>query len=339
MARRWRPSGSKPNWARCCLSASCWTPRSLPWRPTALWPAGGRDDEPDRLALKRPALWPGPRVPGLARLTRHYLPPSSSSPPEPPRRPGPGGPMPDAALLEATRAVLPASPFHGEGHRKVWARLRVAGVRTSKRRVLRLMRANNLLAPSRVGAPRGPRTHDGTIIPDTVDTMWGTDLTTTYTGEGQVAVFVAVDHYSAECVGIHAARRATRFEALEPIRQGMRRCFGAFAKEIARGLAMRHDHGSQYMSDAFQQELAFLGIASSPAFVRAPEGNGCAERFIRTLKENLLWVRTFDTVEELRQALLAFREVYNTTWLIERHGFQTPAAVRQNQLSPAVLAA
>src|SRR3954452_9104158 len=91
----------------------------------------------------------------------------------------------------------------------------------------------------------------------------------------------------------------------------------------------------QYMSDAFQQELTFLGIESSPAFVRAPEGNGCAERFICTLKENLLWVRTFDTVEELRQALLDFREIYNTTWLIERHGFQTPAAVRQNQLSLA----
>jgi transposase InsO family protein len=247
--------------------------------------------------------------------------------------------MPDPALVDAIRAVLTATPFHGEGHRKVWARLRVAGLRTSKRRVLRLMRATNLLAPSRVGAPRGPRNHDGTIIPATVDTMWGTDLTTTIIGEGQVAVFVAVDHCSAECVGIHAARRATRFEALEPIRQGVRRCFGAFAKEIARGLAVRHDHGSQYMSNAFQQELAFLGIESSPAFVRAPEGNGCAERFIRTLKENLLWVRTFDTVEELRQALLVFRESYNTTWLIERHGFQTPAAMRQSQLSSAARAA
>ena len=246
------------------------------------------------------------RVWRAARATvyRHL----SSSRPQPPRRPGPVGPMPDAALVEAIRAVLTASPFHGEGHRKIWARLRVAGVRTSKRRVLRLMRENNLLAPSRVGVPRGPRNHDGTIIPATADTMWGTDLTTTITGEGQVAVFVAVDHCSAECVGIHAARRATRFEALEPIRQGV-------------------------------QELAFLGIASSPAFVRAPEGNGCAERFIRTLKENLLWVRTFDSVEELRQALLVFREIYNTTWLIERHGFQTPAAVRQNQLSPAARAA
>ncbi len=80
-------------------------------------------------------------------------------------------------------------------------------------------------------------------------------------------------------------------------------------------------------------------FAPPPAFVRAPEGNGCAERFIRTLKENLLWLRTFDTVEELRQALLDFRETYNTTWLIERHGFITPAAFRQQQLQPAAIAA
>ena len=270
-----------------------------------------------------------------ATTYRHLAPPRT----EPPRRPGPVGPMPDAALVDRIRAVLAAGPFHGEGHRKVWARLRVAGLRTSRRRVLRLMRENNLLAPSRVGVPRGPRSHDGTIIPETVDTMWGTDLTTTLTGEGQVAVFVAVDHCSAECVGIHAAPRATRFEALEPIRQGVRRYFGGFAQGIASGLSLRHDHGSQYLSDAFQAELRFLGIESSPAFVRAPEGNGCAERFIRTLKENLLWVRFFATIEELRQALLAFQETYNATWLIERHGFRPPAAVRHDQLSAAALAA
>jgi hypothetical protein len=46
------------------------------------------------------------------------------------------------------------------------------------------------------------------------------------------------------------------------------------------------------------------------AFVREPEGNGVAERFIRTLKEQLLWVWTFDTVEELRQALFEFKGFY-----------------------------
>ncbi|MGI4792759.1 MAG: integrase core domain-containing protein, partial [Janthinobacterium lividum] len=107
----------------------------------------------------------------------------------------------------------------------------------------------------------------------------------------------------------------------------------------AAGLSIRHDHGSQYMSAVFQDELAFLGVENSPAFVRAPEGNGCAERFIRTLKENLLWMQTFGTVEQLRLALLAFRETYNTIWLIQRLGYQTPAAACQALLSPAAIAA
>ena len=74
------------------------------------------------------------------------------------------------------------------------------------------------------------------------------------------------------------------------------------------------------MSNTLQTEMRFLSIQSSPAFVRAPEGNGCAECFIRTLKENLLWIRTFNTIEDLRLALLAFRDIYNTTWLVQRLG-------------------
>ncbi|APT30070.1 integrase [Methylobacterium phyllosphaerae] len=208
-----------------------------------------------------------------ATVHRYLSPPRSEAALDPAWRLGPVGAMPDTALLLRIRAILTCSPFHGAGHRKVWARLRMKRVRTSKRRVLRLMRAHDLLAPTRVGTPRGPRNHDCPIIPEWVDTMWGTELTTTWTAEGQVAVFVAIDHWSAECVGIHTARRATRFEALEPIRQGVRQRFGGFAAEIASGLSVRHDHGSQYMADAFQAELAFLGIASSPAFVRGPEGN------------------------------------------------------------------
>ena len=174
------------------------------------------------------------------------------------------------------------------------------------------------------------------------------DMTATFTVEhGQVAVFVAVDHCSAECVGIHAALRGTRFEALEPIRQGVVERFGAVAKDIAQSLSVRHDHGSQYMSHDFQREVAWLGATSSPAFVRAPEGNGCAERFIRTLKENpassagqaLLWVRTFQTVEELRLAPTEFRQTYNEHWLIERHGHRSPAQFRRDQIDRQPMAA
>jgi len=265
---------------------------------------------------------------------------ASEAPPAPRRRPGPQGPMPDAALVEAIRRTLASSPFHGEGHRKVWARLRHAGLRTSKERVRRLMRENGLQATTRTGRPRGPRNHDGTIIERWSTAMWGTDMTATVTVEhGQVAVFIAVDHRSAECVGIHAALHGTRHEALEPIRQGAAERFGGVEKGAAGGLAIRHDHGSQYMSRDFQREIAWLGATSSPAFVRAPEGNGCAERFIRTLKENLLWVRTFRTVEELRLALIDFRRTYNEHWLIERHGHRSPAQFRRDQMDMLPLAA
>ena len=279
-------------------------------------------------------VWDVPRA-GLYRGRKATVMPSA-----PRRRPGPQGPMPDTALVEAIRQVLIASPFHGEGYRKVWARLRHAGLLSSKERVRRLMRENGLQATTRTGSPRGPRNHDGTIIPETIDTMWGTDMTTTFTTEhGQVAVFVAIDHCSAECVGLHAALRGTRHEALEPVRQGVVERFGRVEKSAAQGLSIRHDHGSQYMSHDFQKEIAWLGASSSPAFVRAPEGNGCAERFIRTLKENLLWVRTFRTVEELRLALIEFRQTYNEHWLIERHGHRSPAQFRRNQMDTMPLAA
>jgi putative transposase len=278
---------------------------------------------------------------GLARVCDVWRVPRSTvygqraraaSPPAPPRRRGPVGPCTDEELLAAIRQDLEDSPFHGEGHRKVWARLRMLqGLRTSKDRVLRLMREHGLLAPSRVGRPRGPRTHDGTILTDRPDEMWGTDLTSTILTTGATAsVFIAIDHCTGECVGIHASARATRFEALEPLRQGVREHFGDFAPGIAMGLSIRHDHGSQYVSDDFQGELRFLGMESSPSFVRAPEGNGVAERFIRTLKENLLWVRHFETVEALRQALLEFKQIHNEHWRLERLGYRTPAQARRD---------
>ena len=247
------------------------------------------------------------------------------------RRPGPIGACSDAELADHIRRQIDASRFHGEGYRKLWARLRFAGVRASPRRVRRVMRENGLLAPHRVGRTE-TKLHDGTIVTDKVNEMWGTDMTQTITvREGRANVFVAVEHANSEVVGIHASRSANRFEALEPVRQAVHRCFGAIAPGVARGLKLRHDHGSNYMSGDFQNEIKCLGIEASPSFVREPQGNGVAERFIRTLKENLLWVRTFDTIEELRAALIEFARHYNKNWLVARHGHRTPAQVRANQ--------
>jgi putative transposase len=276
---------------------------------------------------------------GLARVARNWAVSRATiyrhraaAPTPAVRRPGPLGPCSDGELVEHIRQQILTSRFHGEGYRKIWARLRFAGVRTSPRRVRRLMGAHGLLAPHRVGRPR-TRVHDGTIVTEAVNVMWGTDMTETITvAEGVARVFIAVDHANSEVVGIHASKSGNRFEALEPIRQGVLRHFGSIGPGVAAGLKLRHDHGSNYMSGDFQAETKCLGITSSPSFVREPEGNGVAERFIRTLKENFLWVHTFDTIEELRCALIEFARHYNETWLVARHGHRTPTQVRADQL-------
>jgi len=109
------------------------------------------------------------------------------------------------------------------------------------------------------------------------------------------------------------------------------RHFGGVGPDVAKGLTLRHDHGSNYMSDDFRNEVKCFGILSSPAFVRQPEGNGVAERAIRTLKEQLLWVQYFETVEELRQTLAAFAAEHNASWLRQRHGYKTPDQIRAKQ--------
>jgi len=74
--------------------------------------------------------------------------------------------------------------------------------------------------------------------------------------------------------------------------------------------------------------MRFLGIRTTASFVAESECNGAAERFIRTLKEQLLWIENFDTVEELRLALLDFKHRYNDSWLVQKHGHITPNQAR-----------
>jgi hypothetical protein len=192
-------------------------------------------------ARRRSRPWAAPFPPAPAGLTAspgcagfggRRAPPSTGrhrAPPRavPPRRPGPVGPMPDAALAEAIRAVLAASSFHGEGHRKVWARLRHAGVRTSKRRVLR----------ASASMPPGTRT---------------------------------ASRPSIRCARACAAASA-RSARTSP-------AASRSATTTARSTWPTTSGGS----------CASSASPARPPSHRAPEGNGCAERSIRTLEENLL---------------------------------------------------
>ena len=269
------------------------------------------------------------RVLDVARSTIYAQQATAKVVPLRPQRRGPKPKLADADLLTAIHADLDASPFTGEGHRKVWARLRiVSGIRVSRSRVLRLMRENALLSPHR--RPQGePVLHEGTIITDRPNEMWGTDgIRIETVDEGWVWVFAAVDHFDACCVGIHAVKTGNRFAALQPIAQGLRTEFGATSADAGRGLTLRMDHGTQYTADDFLNQVRFWGVAPSFAFVAEPQTNGVAERFNRTLKEQVIHGRIFRNVEEVRAAVTAFKDLYNEHWRLEKLGFMSPLEAR-----------
>jgi putative transposase len=274
------------------------------------------------------AIWAQPRSSFYAWRRNNT---GSAEPATPAQKRGPQSAWSDPELLSKIRTDLARSPFQGEGHRKVWARLRVVDeVRVSRKRILRIMRENQLLSPYRCRKATGEK-HTGTIITEEPKVMWGTDGTKVFTlDDGYVWLFSAVEHWSAECVGWHVVKHGTRYAALEPIAMGLHNIFGGVQAGVARGLSLRMDHGTQYLSDHFLNQIRFWGIQPSFAFVCEPETNGVAERFNRTLKEQAIYGTVFRNLHEVRSAVADFIEKYNQQWLIAKLGYRSPAQARRD---------
>jgi transposase InsO family protein len=255
--------------------------------------------------------------------------PDSAKPATPPAHRGPKPAISDEALLAAIRRDLERSPWTGEGHRKVWARLRVRdGIRVSCKRLLRLMREHALLSPHR---PRRKRedAHQRQIITAAPNIMWAIDATqVTTVQDGKVWIFGVAEHWNAELLGWHVTKAGTRFEATQALGMAVRQQFGHLSADVARGLALRHDHGGAFMADHFQKQARFWGISPSYAFVGEPETNGVIERLFRTLKEQAIHGRVFQTIDEVREAVRAFAACYNAEWLVEKNGYRSPIDAR-----------
>ena len=252
---------------------------------------------------------------------------------------GPKTALDDDALLALIRADLDASPFIGEGHRKVHARLHfLAGHKVGRNRVLRLMRAHRLLSPHRATfAPA--QAHDGRIITDAPNVRWATDGAKIWTAEdGWVWLFDLVEHWNGECLGWHVCKIGDRFAAWEPLAQAIANTLGG-VPNAARGVELRHDHGSQYLTDHFQSNARFHGFTPSFALLGEPETNGVVERFHRTLKEQIIHGRTYQNLAQLRAAIATFVHTYNHHWRLEKLRYQSPVEARLAFYSAMPLAA
>ena len=248
----------------------------------------------------------------------------------PPKRRGPKPKQEDQKLLEEIKIEITNSPFKGEGHRKIHARLKRKNIRTGRNRVLKLMKENKLLSPHR-RAYKAPNLHEGKITTDAPNVMWGSDGTKVKTvADGWVWIFSVAEHWNTECLGWHVCKKGDRFAALEPVTQAVKKIYGTLSKGVVRGLKLRIDNGSQYTSDYFREQLSYWGIEESYGLVRQPETNGVAERFHRTLKEQVVEGKTFQNQEELREAVRQFVKIYNEEWLVAKRDYQSPLEAREN---------
>ena len=254
----------------------------------------------------------------------------------PPQKRGPKAALSDEELLSIIRQVIYERSqvgFHGEGYRKILFAIRTGSanrkpVRVAKERLLRVMRENELLSPYRC-QHRPAKVHDGKITTDAPDIMWGTDMTSIPLSSGRKGyVYAVVDHCTQECLGFHVADNANRYSTFEAVKMAVEKVHGKVKEDIAIGTTLRHDCGSAYLSEYFQDEVEFLGLESSPAFVREPQGNGVVERFFRTIKEQLLWLRAYSTIEELYEAVEIWIKNYNSCWMVAKNGYMTPADFR-----------
>ncbi len=237
----------------------------------------------------------------------------------------------DKLLLEKIQVIKAEHPFWG--YRRVWAYLRfVAGAPVNKKRVYRLLRENNLLVrtETRLLAKRASNTRKPR--PERANQWWGIDMTKVMTDSGWAYVVLVVDWYSKKVVGHYCGEQSKSWHWLAALNKAVMRQFPGGIREIESELNLMSDNGSQPTSRSFMETCAGLGIKQAFTAYNNPKGNADTERMMRTLKEELCWLREWSSVTALKTALDTFVENFNSGYLHSALGYKTPNAFEKEHL-------
>jgi putative transposase len=240
-------------------------------------------------------------------------------------------PLSTAELLARIRAVL--QEHVAWGVRKVWAFLRyVKRIVVSCRRVWQVMKANDL-----VQALSGPERREalarGSVAVPESNRRWASDLTTQWTRQdGVVAIVPVIDCGDRVVLAIEVTKAQDAPAVLRPIERALEAVFGD-PKSVPDALELRTDHGPQYTGADAEDLCELWNLTHTFAPVGRPTGNAVAERFLQTLKVELLWTRDFETLAELRDAIAEWLETYHYARPHPSLGWQTPAQRREKNLT------
>jgi putative transposase len=240
---------------------------------------------------------------------------------------------PGEQVLAAIREVIQENPAWGV--RKVWATLRrEKGLKVGRRRVWALMHANGLVL-ARDREP-GETTRGHVVVPE-CNRRLATDFTTTWTKEdGVVAIVPVIDCGCRSVLALEVTKSQESPDVLAPVEAVFMQEFGT-KQAVPADLELRTDHGPQYTGADAAKLMTLWGVLHTFAPVGRPTGNAVVERFIRTMKEEVIWLRDWKNIAELQAALREWLPRYNTRRPHQALGWKTPAEVRYEKLGASPL--
>lgn len=256
--------------------------------------------------------------------------------PRPPTSPPRTRGTPVATVLAAIERVVAAHPAWGV--RKVWATLKREGLRVGRRRIWALMHAHGHVLAG--GTPREPSPRRGHVVVPEPNRRIATDFTTVWTtDDGLVAVAITVDCGCRSVLDVTVSKSQDAPSMLASVDNALVVAFGV-PENVPDGVELRSDHGSVYTgADAHTFALRW-GVEQTFAPVGRPTGNAVAERTIRTMKEECIWLADWRDQAALRAALATWRSEFNDIRPHQSLNWATPAEYRAAKLSqPAKLAA
>ena len=152
--------------------------------------------------------------------------------------------------------------------------------------------------------------------------LWGIDMTKFKTADGWGYLVVVLDWYSKKIVGHHLSSLSRTSEWLEALEEGVQKQFSNGSR--GQKLKLVSDNGCQPTSTRFMKTCHHLGIEQIFTSYNNPKGNAETERMMRTLKEELLWLREWDSLNEAQTALGKWINYYNERYLHSAHGYRSP---------------
>ncbi len=202
------------------------------------------------------------------------------------------------------------------GSPRITEELKAMGIKTSRRRVSRIMKEHGLKSKmyrkrykirttdSRHHLPVASNLVKMNFNPVKKDNLWASDITYIRTKEGWLYLSVIVDLFSRRVISWNTSEYIDEVLVLRTIDKAIRQ------RRPEEGLIFHSDRGSQYASYRVRNMLEENGILQSMSSKGNCYDNAVLESFFSTLKKELVYQESYQTREEAKMSLFYYIEVF-----------------------------